>query len=284
MNLHSCREIATALALCAVCAFPCFGKRVQQSTRPIQNPPAQETEWRISAAGAKTIPPESIARYNADLAKLQPTVKAWVAEQAQMQRQKPSPNVNQIRQAVQARFSNQRGLTQTDVDDLVFLVLMQAASAENNDLQQIMDEVQAQTKAKQSLREMIGQIATAQRTMGARGTEESQAKPGPSGLRDAGCSTPDCAAVAAKSKEIVRATAQTAHPLHYSVPSNPTQQQLGQLQATANGDLNSLTDMSEQMQLKLQMSQQQYDQFMQAISNVMKSMNDTSSAIISNLK
>lgn len=284
MTFHSCREFTVALALCAVCAFPCFGNQVQQSARPVQNRPAQETELRSSVGGANTIPAESTARYNADVAKLQPAAKAWVAEQAQLQRQKPSPNVNEVRQAAQSRFSNQKGLAQMDVDELVFVVLMQAANAQNSDLQQIMNEVQAQTKAKQSLREMIGQIDSAQRSIGAKGASEVPAKPGVSGVRGAGCSTPECAAVAAKSQEIVRATAQTSHPLHYTVPSNPTQQQLGQLQTAANGDLNSLTDVSEQMQLKLQMAQQQYDQFMEAISNMMKSMNDTSSAIISNLK
>jgi hypothetical protein len=241
-------------------------------------------ELRNTPSAATTLPSESTTRYNADLAKLQPSAKAWVAEQAELERHKASPGVSEIRLAARARFSNQRGLAQMDVDEVVFLVLMQAANAQNNDLQQIMNEVQAQTKAKQSLREMMGQIDAAQSSMGARGTAESQGTPGASGVRAAGCSTSDCAAVAAKSQEIVRATAQTSHPLHYTVPPNPTQQQLGQLQTVAQGDLSSLSNMSEQTQMKLQMAQQQYDQFMQAISNMMKSMNDTSSAIIGNLK
>lgn len=284
MNSHSCIELTPALALCAICAFPCFANQVQQSARPVQNHPAQEMESRHTASAATTLPSESTNRYNADLAKLQPSAKAWVAEQAELQGHRASPGVSEIRQAAQARFSNQEGLAQMDVDELVFLVLVQAASAQNNELERIRNEVQAQTKAKQSLREMIAQIDTAQRSIGATGTPESQAKPGASGLPSAGCSTEDCAAVAAQSQEIVRSTAQAAHPLHYAVPSNPTRQQLAQLRATANGDLNSLSDMSEQMQMKLQMAQQQYDQFMQVISNMMKSMSDTSSAVISNLK
>lgn len=49
-------------------------------------------------------------------------------------------------------------------------------------------------------------------------------------------------------------------------------------------DSSSISDMSAKMQLELQMSQQQYDQAMQAVSNMMKSMSGTSDSVISNIK
>jgi len=49
-------------------------------------------------------------------------------------------------------------------------------------------------------------------------------------------------------------------------------------------DKDSVSDMSQEMQLKLQMSQQQYDACMQALSNTLKSISATSDAVISNIK
>jgi hypothetical protein len=46
----------------------------------------------------------------------------------------------------------------------------------------------------------------------------------------------------------------------------------------------SVSDMSQEMQLKLQMSQQQYDACMQALSNTLKSISKTSDSVISNIK
>jgi len=43
-------------------------------------------------------------------------------------------------------------------------------------------------------------------------------------------------------------------------------------------------DMSQEMQMKLQMEQQQYSQCMEAVSNIMKKVSDTSSSIVQNMK
>ena len=43
-------------------------------------------------------------------------------------------------------------------------------------------------------------------------------------------------------------------------------------------------DMSQDMQMKLQMEQQQYSQCMEAVSNIMKTVSDTSSSIVQNMK
>jgi hypothetical protein len=63
-----------------------------------------------------------------------------------------------------------------------------------------------------------------------------------------------------------------------------------QLQAANNqkqaqrGGTAKLGDMSQEMQMKLQMEQQQYGQCMEAVSNIMKKVSDTSSSIVQNMK
>jgi len=63
-----------------------------------------------------------------------------------------------------------------------------------------------------------------------------------------------------------------------------------QLQATNNqkqaqrGTAAKLGDLSQEMQMKLQMEQQQYSQCMEALSNIMKKVSDTSSSVVQNMK
>lgn len=52
----------------------------------------------------------------------------------------------------------------------------------------------------------------------------------------------------------------------------------------ASDDLDSLGDMSTNLQMRLQMLQSQYSQIMEALSNIMKSMNQTSQTLVENLK
>jgi hypothetical protein len=49
-------------------------------------------------------------------------------------------------------------------------------------------------------------------------------------------------------------------------------------------DKDATSDMSQEMQTKLQMTQQQYDACMQALSNILKATSATSDAVISNIK
>lgn len=50
------------------------------------------------------------------------------------------------------------------------------------------------------------------------------------------------------------------------------------------GQLDSFSDMAEQMQLRFQMAMDRRSKFIEALSNLMKKQSDTASAIISNLK
>lgn len=52
----------------------------------------------------------------------------------------------------------------------------------------------------------------------------------------------------------------------------------------AQGVLDSLGDMSTDMQMRIQLEQSQYSQIMEALSNIMKKMSDTRQAIVENMK
>jgi hypothetical protein len=112
---------------------------------------AAETATTKPAAIAKSIPPipqEELAGYQKYAAILQPAVKSWVANQAQLERK--SPNASALTAAVHARFDNQvkGGLSASQAAMLVFIVLVEAAVDQQNDLQQQMNADQQQANAK----------------------------------------------------------------------------------------------------------------------------------------
>jgi hypothetical protein len=112
---------------------------------------AAETVTAKPAATAKPIPPipqEELARYQKYAAVLQPAVKTWVASQAQLERN--SPNASALTAAVHARFDSQAkgGVSASQAAMLVFIVLMEAAVDQQNDLQQHMNAEQQQSNAK----------------------------------------------------------------------------------------------------------------------------------------
>jgi hypothetical protein len=61
-------------------------------------------------------------------------------------------------------------------------------------------------------------------------------------------------------------------------------QAVNQQKQVQRGAAAKAADMSQEMQMKLQMEQQQYDQCMEAVSNIMKKVSDTSASIVQNMK
>jgi hypothetical protein len=217
------------------------------------------------------------ARYNALRSRLQPSVAQWVVQQAAVQKKQTKPDLGALRATVRARLGG--SLAAMDVDALVFLVMMEAAQSSQSDLQQIMQQVQADNQAKQSLRGVQEQLQQAQANLEANARAQSK----PSAANEP-CVTPACAAIAEKAKNAERVSAASSKPLHYAVGTQPTRSQIAELQVRTKADSDSLNDLSEQLQLRMQMEQQELSQAYETISNIMKTMSDTSSAVIQNLK
>ncbi len=158
-----------------------------------------------------------------------------------------------------------------DIEAMVFIVLMQAANDMDQDLQQIMAQVKAETAAKQKLRDLQNQL---NRDL-ASASDNRMKQP---------CRTAACAALPGQLAQLAATTAQTRHPIRLTTPANASYAQIQQLVTQMNNQLDSLGDMSEQDQLQLQMLMDQREKLEEAISNMMKSQQDTASGIVSNLK
>jgi hypothetical protein len=71
----------------------------------------------------------------------------------------PSFTSQQLRARVSGLVSSSGIPAGADVEELAFVVLMNATNDQDNDLQEIMNEVQAQTNAKQFIRQQMQMVA-----------------------------------------------------------------------------------------------------------------------------
>ncbi len=214
--------------------------------------------------------PADIQRRSQTLhAALKPTAAAWVTQQAKFEEQQSTLNLNALEAAIRQRFG--ASLAGADVDALVFAVLAEAAEDQDTDLQTAMQEMEAQTQAKQSLRGLLTAVNAALASSG-------------KNMGNAKCTTAFCQALPVRLAQIADQTARISRPVRLQVPSNLTYGQLGALQSQVSNSLDSINEMSEMSSMRLQMAMDRRSKFVETLSNVLKSVNDTSSAIISNMK
>ncbi len=217
--------------------------------------------------------PEMHARAGTSLAKLQPSARQWIREQARAESQQPVPDPAALKGAIRARFGMK--LTQADVAELEFVVLMSSFPPKYNALLQSVGEVHAHTAARQALGEAIGKIGDDGVPNPAAGAKSDTNVP---------CTTAGCRSLAQAATQVASLTAPTMHPLRYDLPSDFSCAQAQEALQQMRRDLNILNLSSEAEQQKLQMAQQRWSQFLDVISSAMKAMNATTSGVVQNLK
>jgi hypothetical protein len=263
---------ALAVLLCTSGAWAqSSAARVEMVSRPVE---------------VRPLAPGTTQRFSALHTSLRPSANAWVEQQARVEAKRPAPDLAGLRSQIRSRFTASlaspkpangqvSGMTSlpagADIEAMVFIVLMQAANDMDQDLQQIMAQVKAETAAKQKLRDLQNQLN--HEVASANGNMIKQP-----------CRTAACAALPGELTQLAAATAQTRHPIRLTSPANASYGQIQQLVTQTNNQLDSLGDMSEQDQLQLQMLMDRRSKVEEAISNMMKSQQDTASSIVSNLK
>jgi hypothetical protein len=206
---------------------------------------------------------------------LQPTAKAWIEQRAHTEAQRSAPDLAALKVAIRQRFASSRGsagaanLTDMDIDAIVFIVLTQAASDQQGDLQSMMRQQQAIANEKQQLRQLLDEM------------NQPAAQAGKSGSTEP-CKTAICQTLPARLEPL--SAAALPRPVRIRIPERVTYGDLARVQSQLKQSQDSLGDMNQELQLKMQMAQQAYTQWMETISNVMKSMSDTEGDVIANMK
>jgi hypothetical protein len=237
----------------------------------------------VAPAAAMTIrpvPPEVAKRAETLRASLQPSARSWIEQQAQVEAKRPVPNPDALRAAIRQRFApslsqgaaRQGGIAagQIDIDAVVMIVMEQAAQDSTQDLQAQMQQMQDATKEKQALRQLADEM--------------QQAKAQMASAMNAVCKTAFCQSLPARLNELNRSSAGLPHPTHLQAPSNITGQQLAALDAQLKQAGDSVSEMSDQLQLELQMSMDARSKALEALSNIEKSESDAQNSIVQNLK
>ena len=221
------------------------------------------------------IPADMSRRIGALQAALQPSARAWTEQQAHLESQKQTPDAQAIEAAVYNRFPalNTRGSSAkaSDIDALVAIVMMQEAKDAETDLQQMMSQIQALNNAKQKMRDLLSQT-------------QLEVSSNSSLPAKTPCQTALCKSLPSTLGEISTATANTQKPVRISVPAKLTYADVRTLPTQLQTNLNSMNDMSETMQLQIQMAMDRQSKFIETLSNLLKKMDDTASSVIQNIK
>ncbi len=227
--------------------------------------------WTAPARAADL--PAGAARLHAALAsKAQPTVRAWIGEEARKLSHSPPASVDEgpLRAAIQSRFAGQP-LGDQDIMAVAFLVMMQATASAQEDLKAIMAEVQAINGAKQKLRELADKVGKqVAKNAGKKGTDR--------------CAAPVCGGLQPAAAEAAAALRRVRAQVTLT-PKEPAT--VGELRAVADqmkGKLDSMNEMSEMTSLQLQMMMDRQSKLISTLSNIMKKMSDTADALVQNLK
>ena len=161
-----------------------------------------------------------------------------------------------------------------DIEALCFIVLMQATKDMEEDLKQMMDSVQAINKEKENLRNQQAKL----KEMAGKAKKDARSNFRPIQTKPAQLKLMPTKHDLAKIP-VLRAPS--------SLPKNVDSMSLGEIQAQIDAfekEKDSLGDLSEELQTKLQMYTDRRKQAMETLSNMMKKFSDTSSSIIKNLK
>jgi hypothetical protein len=256
----------------------------------------------MTATEIPPLPPAATQRLGSLLPRLQPSVRSWVTDQAQRQHGLPAPDPEAIRLAVRTRFSPpstvrtapatgyaapraasgkpsmaasptiaatpspSMTLGPGDIESLVFIVLMEASKSAQEDLKAIMDGVKSINKQKMELRHVLDDIHSE--------LPVSQKS-------DLPCASPNCRALEGRLRTLA---AQLPGKARFTAPPIATMGDLAGVEAKLKGSLDSLSEMGEMESMRLQMAMDRRSKFVEALSNIMRKISDTSETIIANLK
>lgn len=235
---------------------------------------AQQAQIRVRPVVARELPPKMTQRFSAFRSVLQPSARAWMEQQAVVEARKGAPDVKALEGAIRNRFPQLAtggiSLAGSDIEAMVFIVMMQATQDMDQDLRNIMEQVKSIDNAKESLRSLQSGI-----------TQEI----GRSGGRmNSACRSAFCRSLRSRLGELSASTAKLPRPVRFQEPAGPTYAELQTIQGSLKSQSDSMNEMSEMMSLRLQAAMDRRSKFIQALSNIEKKTSDTSAGIVNNLK
>jgi len=202
---------------------------------------------KANCAIVRQIPEQAKVIHTRLAAALKPTVREWVAQEAMNVLRDPKKGEAAIRADIQKRFSGQN-LASADIETLVFLVMMETSKSAQEDLKAQLAEMQAANKAKSAQRPTVTKIKSA--AADSKATTQPNPPPKTTASQQVGGVKQDA-------------------PVSGAIPSDKP---------------DSLSELGEPESLRLQLAMDRHAKMVETLSNLMKKVSETDSAIIGNLK
>jgi hypothetical protein len=265
--------------LAAVTLGPATPARAQQKTA--SQSPAASKEVRLTIP---PIPPDLEQRTVKLRHLLQPSAKAWVDQQAMVERERRAPDIKALEAAIRTRFAGSLqnpspdseagpGMPQDgDVAAMVVIVILQMVQDGDTDLQAQMEQAQAQMQAKQALGALIDSLNQAMATL--------QKSAGPAAV----CTSSPCRSLLSQLAAVNAAGANLARPIRILPPQNLTYAQFAALRAEATQALDGVDEVSAATSTEIQLLMDTRSKLLQMASAIAKTKSDTDMAIVANLK
>ena len=169
-----------------------------------------------------------------------------------------------VRKAGGKLFTN---LDTADIEAACFYILMEAAKAASENLKSVMKEMQETNAAKARARRHVDDLNAAAAESAAKGV--------------APCVIADCGAA---TRELAQAAGRRGANPGYQLPVSPTQADVGALTELLKKEVDEMSEMGEQTQLKMQMYMDRSAKSAEALSNMLKKFSESAENIIDNLK
>lgn len=221
--------------------------------------------FAISFATAQEKPsPDAEAFFKKAMSSINPQHVAWVKKTAKTANEKNMTDADVKTEAT--NWVVLGNLNSGDIEALCFLVMMQASKSSQEDLKAIMAKVKAINNQKQQQREMLSKMQQQQSL--------SQVQLDSFNLL--------------KNKMIALQKHQNPDTVRY-IKSGIVRNQIvkvdvGRKIEEIKRDLDSMSEMGEEQQLKMQMYMDRRSKIMETLSNLMKKISDTQDEIIKNMK
>jgi hypothetical protein len=238
--------------------------------------PQKSAESKAPAGHApvaiRPVPAEMTRRFETYRGALQPSARAWIEQRARIEAQTRNLDLPALKSAIHQRFAGSGvNLSGADIDEIVVITLMESANDGEQDLRDKMNQMQAVTQQKQAIRQLLEEV---QRDAAQNAKQNENAQ----------CVSPLCKSLPARLANLRAAAGKLPRPVNLQTPEHINYGDLSKVQAELQNGLDSMNDMNEQLQMEVQMSMDQRSQFLDVVSNMMKTMSDSASATIANMK
>ena len=237
------------------------------------------SQMRPQITSVRPMAPALTSRHAQLKARLQPSVQSWVAQQAHSEAQKSAPDINTLSADVGSRFGACKGgekagspcLQEGDTWSMVFVVLMEAAKEAQAELKAAMDDAKNSKDKKQKMRDQFKRLQSDLNRPVIDRTAKGE-KP---------CPPQTCKPMADLAAQVAK---MSNRPSRYNFDGQGSLADAKAALDALKSDLDSMSEMGEAEQLRLQMAQDRMAKIEETLSNVLKKMSQTSDSILSNLK